>query len=820
MSETYQFADVILPLPLADYFTYQIPPDSERINIGFRVIVPFGKKKFYTAIVAWIHNNKPTEYQTKEITSVLDSTPVVTQTQLDLWKWISLYYQCSIGEVYKAALPAGLKPDSETIVTYNSEYEASCPVSEKERKVLDAFLTKDKMSLTELEKASGVKNILPTVKSLLEKDALLINEQLRKSYRAKTEPYIRLNDTYSSEKELHVLFDSLTKAPKQIRLLMRFLEVSHHLSGNPIEVSKKVLLQENDASDAALSGLINKNIFEVYKKKINRLKDFSGNEHAINTLNPLQKQALDDINRSFESKDITLLHGVTSSGKTEVYIHLIAEALQKKQQVLYLLPEIALTTQITDRMSRVFGNKLCVYHSKFSDNERVEVWNNLLKNDDGGVVLGVRSSIFLPFTDLGLIIVDEEHENTFKQFDPAPRYHAKNAAMILAKMHQAKTLLGTATPSVESYFYAKTGKYGLTSMLSRFENMKMPEIEVVDTGILYKRKQMISHFSPFLLQKISEALNAKEQVILFQNRRGFAPMIECKLCAWVPKCKHCDVSLTYHKRYNQLTCHYCGYSENVPERCPACGNVSLTTHGFGTEKIEEEMSELFPEASIARMDLDTTKTRSSYERIIADFEAGNTQILIGTQMVSKGLDFDRVSVVGILNADTLINYPDFRAHERAFQLMAQVSGRSGRKNKQGLVILQTSNPTHSIIQKVKNNDYQGMFEEQINERRLFRYPPFTRLINILLKHREQKTTENAAAFFAQQLRQIFGGRVLGPDKPIVERIQGLYIRKIVMKIEIDASMERVKEILNLKRLELLQKNEYKSMYVYYDVDPM
>lgn len=818
MPQPSQFADVILPLPLADYYTYRISEHFGDVEIGFRVIVPFGKKKFYTAIVANLHNNQPTEYQTKEISSVLDNSPIVTQMQLDLWKWIASYYQCSIGEVYKAALPAGLKPDSETIVTYNTEYECDGDISDKERKVLDAFLTQDKMNLSELEKASGVKNMLPVIKSLLEKDALLISEQLRKSYRAKTEPYIRLNKKYASEEELHVLFDSLSRAPKQLQLLMRFLEISHHLS-NSVEVSKKTLLQANDASEAALAGLINKQVFEVYKKKVNRLKDFSGNENAISTLNPLQKQAFDEINQSFEDKDITLLHGVTSSGKTEVYIHLIAEMLKQNRQVLYLLPEIALTTQITERMSRIFGNKLCVYHSKFSDNERVEVWNRLL-HDDCRIVLGVRSSVFLPFSRLGLIIADEEHENTYKQFDPAPRYHAKNTAMILAKMHRAKVLLGTATPSIESYFFAKTNKYGLVNMSARFEDMQMPMIEIVDTGLLYKRKQMVSHFSPFLLQQISETLKNGKQVILFQNRRGFAPMVECKLCAWVPKCKHCDVSLTYHKRYSQLTCHYCGYSENVPERCPACGNLSLVTHGFGTEKIEEEMAELFPDATIARLDLDTAKTRASYERIIADFESGQTQILIGTQMVSKGLDFDHVRVVGILNADTLINYPDFRAHERAFQLMAQVAGRAGRKNEQGLVILQTGNPTHSIIQKVKANDYQGMFDEQIGERRLFRYPPFTRLINIMLKHREQKTAESAAVRFAQQLRQVFGGRVLGPDKPIIERIQGLYIQKIVMKIETDASMERVKEILNLKRQELLQRNECKSIYIYYDVDPM
>ena len=821
MQNSIKYVDVILPLPLADYYTYHFPENRiNEIQIGCRVIVSFGKKKFYTAIVIQIHSQAPSLYSTKEITAILENNPIVTEKQLDLWKWIASYYQCTLGEVYKAALPAGLKLESETIVCHYPNYEKDETITVKEQKVLEAFYVKEKMTLAELERISGIKNVLPIVRVLLEKEALFVNEILRNTYKTKTETYIRLAEQYTSENALHDLFDKLSKIPKQEQILMCFLELSCHLLGEVTEVSKKDLFKVIDISPTSFNGLIKKGIFETYTKDVGRLKIFPEKITILNSLNDLQQRAYNEIIQSFENKNITLLHGVTSSGKTEVYIHLISEMLKQGKQVLYLLPEIALTTQITERMSRIFGNKLCVYHSKFSDNERVEIWNNLLQNKGCEIVLGVRSSVFLPFRNLGLIIVDEEHESTFKQYDPAPRYHAKNTAMILADMYHAKVLLGTATPSIESYFHAKNGKYGLVEMLKRFEEIEMPNIGVVNTGILYKRKQMISHFSPFLLQKMREALELKEQVILFQNRRGFAPMIECKLCAWVPKCKNCDVSLTYHKYTNQLTCHYCGYASDVPQICPVCQQSSLTTKGFGTEKIEEEIADIFPQATIARMDLDTTRTRSSYEKIIANVETGKTDILIGTQMISKGLDFDNISIVGILNADTMINYPDFRSHERAFQLMAQVAGRAGRKRKRGMVILQTSNPDHSIIQKVKKNDYIGMFNEQIAERQMFHYPPFTRLINIIIKHQDQKIAENAAKILANSLRKIFGNRILGPDKPIIERIQTYYIQKIVLKIEINTSMGKIKELLNIQRIEMLQEPSFKSVYVYYDVDPV
>lgn len=820
MNSPYTYIDVILPLPLADYFTYKIPDCLiNEICIGSRVIVSFGKRKFYTAIVARIHTDSPS-YEVKEVSSVLDDTPIVTEKQLKLWKWIASYYQCTLGEVYKAALPAGLKLESETTLIYNLTYNASDDLSEKEQRILNEFTTKDKMTLSDIERSSGIKNALPIVKNLLEKEVLFINEELRRNYKIKTEPYIRVSETYSNEDRLRQLLDDLSRAPKQMSVLMRYLELSDCLSKNTKEISKKELLKKTGASEAVLSGLIEKGILEIYRKETSRLQDYSSKVSEINILNEIQSNAFEEILQSFEKKDITLLHGVTSSGKTEVYIHLIEQTLKKGKQVLYLLPEIALTTQITDRMTKVFGNKLCVYHSKFSDNERVEIWNKLLHNKGCEVVLGVRSSVFLPFRDLGLIIIDEEHENTYKQQDPAPRYHAKNTAMVLASMYKAKTLLGTATPSMESYYHAKTGKYGLVKMDKRFEEIEMPEIEIVDTKILYKRKQMQSHFSPFLLEKMKQALGSGEQIILFQNRRGFAPMIECKLCAWIPKCKNCDVSLTFHKHFNQLVCHYCGYAVNVPVSCPACGNESLVTHGFGTEKIEEEIKTIFPDATVSRMDLDTARSRASYEKIIGEFASGKTDILIGTQMISKGLDFDHVSIVGILNADLMINYPDFRSHERAFQLMAQVSGRAGRKYKRGTVIIQTGNPTHPVIKQVSNNDYEGMFHEQLAERKLFRYPPFTRLINIIIKHREENIASKVAAQMAELLRKPLGKRVLGPDKPVISRIQTFYIRKIVLKVEIEASPEKVKELLNGIKSTILQNPDFKSTLIYYDVDPM
>ena len=602
---------------------------------------------------------------------------------------------------------------------------------------------------------------------------------------------------------------------------MKYVELSGVLGDGTLkEVSKKELLQRASASPAVFNGLVEKRVFEVYQREIGRLNRISGQTVELNVLNEHQQRAYDEIVRSFQEKNVCLLHGVTSSGKTEVYIHLIEDALRQRKQVLYLLPEIALTTQITERLKRVFGFRLGIYHSKFPDAERVEIWQKQLTEEGYDIILGVRSSVFLPFRNLGLVIVDEEHENTYKQQDPAPRYHARNAAIVLASMYGAKTLLGTATPSVETWQNATTGKFGWVELKERYKEIQLPEIIPVDIKELHRKKRMTGQFSPLLLQYVREALDNKQQVILFQNRRGFAPMIECRTCGWVPKCKNCDVSLTYHKGINQLTCHYCGYTYQLPRSCPACEGVELMHRGFGTEKIEDDVKLIFPEASVARMDLDTTRTRSAYEKIIADFEQGKTDILIGTQMVSKGLDFDHVSVVGILNADTMLNYPDFRSYERAFQLMAQVAGRAGRKNKRGRVVLQTKSIDHPIIRQVMTNDYEDMVAGQLAERQMFHYPPYYRMVYVYLKNRNETLLDVMAHTMAEKLRALFGNRILGPDKPPVARIQTLFIRKIVVKIEQNAPMSRARELLLRVQREMIEDERFKSLIVYYDVDPM
>ena len=586
------------------------------------------------------------------------------------------------------------------------------------------------------------------------------------------------------------------------------------------EVSRKALLDRSGVSSAVLGAMVEKGIFEVYKKEISRFDTATFTEGEIAPLSELQQTACNQIGESFREHAVTLLHGVTSSGKTEIYAHLIQRVLAEGRQVLYLVPEIALTTQLTNRLRKMFGDKLMIYHSKFSDNERVEIWNTLLDSREPRLVLGVRSSIFLPFADLGLVIVDEEHETSYKQYDPAPRYHARNAAIVLASMHGAKTLLGTATPAIETYFNARQGKYGLVELKKRFNDVELPEIIPVDVKEMRKKNRMQGNFTPELLNRMQHALQAGEQVILFQNRRGFAPMVECKQCAWVPKCEHCDVSLTYHKRYNQLTCHYCGYTYEIPKVCPACGQPTIGVMGFGTERIEEDVARLFPEVPVSRMDLDTTRSRNAYEQIIDDFSKGKNKILIGTQMITKGLDFDRVSVVGILSADQMMNFPDFRAHERAFQMMEQVSGRAGRKNKKGVVVLQTSDPSSPLIQQVIAHDYEGMYNRQLAERKAFSYPPYTRLIYIYLKHRDETLLQELAVRYTTALREVFGSRVLGPDNPPVARIQSLYIRKVVLKMELAASMSRVKEILRQVYENMLVDDRFKSLLLYYDVDPL
>lgn len=815
-----KFIDVILPLPLAGSYTYAVTDPEIPLEEGFRVIVPFGKK-FYTGIVLRVHQQYPSGIQTKPLLAVLDDKPVVTRQQLRFWQWMATYYLCTTGDVYKAAFPSGLRIESETSVMYNMDFDPETNLTEKESMLLELLETHDEMKIAELQKESGIKNLLPLLRSLIEKGAIIVSEELKEGFQQKTEQYIALAATYRDESSMKELFDTLGRAPRQLSLLMGYISCSGYFSSaEPKEVSRKELLQKVNGSSSILRTLVNKGVFELYKKEIPRLESLEAEEQQALSLNEIQQEALQSIHSAFKEKEVVLLHGVTSSGKTEIYIHLMQEYLRKGKQVLYLLPEIALTTQITERLLRVFGSDLAVYHSKFSDNERVEIWNNLLHQKGSRVIVGVRSSLFLPFTNLGLIIVDEEHETSYKQNDPAPRYHARNAAIMLAHQLQAKVLLGTATPSLETYHNVKNGKYGLVELFQRFQEIALPKITAVDMQEQRRKKMARGIFSEPLLDGIKEALARKEQVILFQNRRGFAPMVECPSCSWVPKCDHCDVSLTYHKGINQLVCHYCGAVYPVPRNCPSCDNKTLSYKGYGTEKIEDDIQLLFPEARLGRMDTDTTRSRKSYQKILTDFENGEIDILIGTQMISKGLDFDNVSIVGVVNADQLLNYPDFRAHERAFQLMAQVSGRAGRKNKQGNVIVQTNQANHQIIAQVRNNDYSGMYLAQMEDRKKFNYPPFCRMVNVYIKNKDCELSMVQAEVVAQKLRAVFGARILGPDQPPVGRVQTYYIQKIVIKIEPEASLEKIRLYLGRTIDELRREQGFKSFVVYYDVDPM
>lgn len=819
------FADVILPLPLENLYTYKIPSDLEKSVVrGCRVIVHFGKKRFYTAIVSEVYDTPPnTGYEIKEIFAVLDTTPILKRPQLRFWQWMANYYLCKLGDVYKAALPSGLKIESETSVTRNPDFETQTPLKPNEQTVLYAFTKeKEKLTLSELEKRTGLRNIVPIVASLMAQGAVEVNEELKRGYTPKTETYLRLTPDYSEEEKLQEAFDCIRRAKKQEQLLISFLDLSHAL--NPVlgqEISKKELLEKSGQSATVLEGLLKRGILETYEKEVSRLQMRVCRRQEPNPLSDAQKEALWKIQDVFREKDICLLHGVTSSGKTEIYIHLIRQVLNAGRQVLYMLPEIAITTQITERLGKLFGEQLLVYHSKFSDNERIEVWNRLLHTHSPMLILGVRSSLFLPFSDLGLIIVDEEHETSYKQQEPAPRYNARNAAMVLAGMHGGKTLLGSATPSIDSYFNALAGKYGLVELKTRFGTHQSPKIIPVNTKELKRKKQM-KHplFSPPLIQSMRQALDNGEQIILFQNRRGFAPVTECKECGWVPRCVNCDVSMTYHKYHNNLVCHYCGYTIRLPEVCPSCGSSDFQMQGFGTEKVEEEIALLFPDVHVVRMDMDTARTRTAYERIIGDFDKGNTQILIGTQMISKGLDFGNVGVVGILNADGLMNYPDFRAHERAFQLMLQVSGRTGRRDKQGTVILQTSQPEHPLIRMVIRSAYREMVDWQLSERSIFHYPPYFRLIVLVLRSKNESVLQDLARTYADKLRSQLGNRVLGPVTPPVSYVQTWHIRKIVIKIETAAAIQPMRGFLESVYTEMQHFPTFRQIMLHYDVDPL
>ena len=755
-----RYVDVILPRPLDGFFTYAISSDmSSGVKLGIRVLVPFGASKTCTAMVVRMHDDKPA-FETKQVLQVVDSMPMLLPQQLDLWKWIAQYYMAPIGDVYTAALPAGLKDDE--------------------------------------------------------------------GWQPKTEVYVALSDNFQNDKALAIALDMLKNATQQLKAFTHFLHLSHwdtienNLTQMPVaEITRVELMNVSGASSAIIKALINRGLLREYHKEVGRLNNSDTEpSEKPKPLSQAQQEAYNNIVFQFLKKRVVLLHGVTSSGKTEVYIHLINKALKEKKQVLYLLPEIALTVQMTSRLKRVFGNKLGIYHSRYSDSERVEIWKKQLSTSPYEVILGARSAVFLPFQRLGLVIIDEEHEGSFKQQDPAPRYHARSAAIMLASYYGAQTLLGTATPSTESFFNAQTGKYGLVQLQTRYKDIALPEIKVVDVRALRRRKMMNGPFSPALLSSVRTALEHGEQVILFQNRRGFAPMVECHTCGWVPKCDNCDVSLTLHKNMNQLSCHYCGFTYAVPSQCPNCNETNLRGRGYGTEKVEDLFEQLFPDAKIARMDLDTTRTKNAYERIIQDFSLGKTNVLIGTQMVTKGLDFDKVSVVGILNADAMLNYPDFRAYEQAFTMMAQVSGRAGRKGKRGLVLLQTTSPELPVIGQVVRNDYQAFYTDLLEERRLFKYPPFYRLVYIYLKHSKEQVAETAGIELGSRLRQFFSDRLLGPDKPAVARIKSLHIRKLVLKLEPSLSGEQVRQCLHYAHKEMMKDKKYATLHVFYDVDPL
>ncbi len=811
------FIDVILPIPLSKEFTYSITTNEAGfIKPGMRVAVQFGKSKVYAALVTKVHQNPPVVYEPKEIEHILDETPIVTTHQLEFWTWISKYYMCSKGEVMRAALPSAFLLESETII------------SRKENVVVDETMLKDDdflvyealqyqsiLRVQEVMNIVGKKNVLPIIKRLIEKNVISVHEEIYEQYKPKLVRYVKLHTSYAGEETLRTLLDSMTRAPKQREVLMHLFTLQAQ-NTKPVKVSE--LANASNVSSAVIKSLIDKNILEEYHLQIDRV-NYEGEGKDVKQLNEYQQEALHGIVTSFKEKEVCLLHGVTSSGKTEVYTQLINKTLDEGKQVLYLLPEIALTTQLIGRLQMYFGEKLTVYHSKYSVHERVEAWNNIKENKSKAqIVIGARSAIFLPFTDLGLVIVDEEHESSFKQYDPAPRYHARDAAIVLARMFKAKVLLGSATPSLETYYNAIQNKYGLVNLTRRYGNVLMPEINLVDIKTKYKKKEMTGHFSDTLLEAIRDALKQEEQVILFQNRRGYSPVIECNTCGHSPQCPNCDVSLTFHSYRNQLRCHYCGYHIAMPQKCMACESTELSTKGFGTEQIEKELIELFPDHQIARMDQDTTRSKHGYEKIIHRFEQGEVDIMVGTQMLSKGLDFRKVSLVGVMNADNLLNFPDFRAHERSFQLIQQVAGRAGRTKKRGKVLVQTYNPFHQILQQVSVNDFSGMFKDQIEERHQYKYPPFYRLIKLTAKHKDYNKVNNASGWLAKSLRNVFKEHVLGPEFPPISRIRNQYHKNILIKIPQGQSLQKTKEVILKIHTTFSSIKEFSGVRIIINVD--
>lgn len=819
-----RYADVLLPLPVRGLFTYGIPENLDAsVDKWKRVSVQFGRKKIYTAIVVNIHNKKPEGYRTKNILSVIDEQPVINNIQYEFWTWMADYYLCSRGEVMNVALPSGLKLASETTLMIHPGYSGDLSMlDKKELMVIEALTNEKKLTLGEVSRLIELKKAMPLINNLIDKGVVVIEEELRELYKPKSEAWVVLSREYTSEEKLHALFNELEKrAYKQLEVIMEYVRVTgFNGKGHPQPVSVKTLSSKVKNAPAAIAALTGKGILEKQAREISRLESHKALASPEDIdLSEDQQKALDGIREAFNRKDVALFHGVTSSGKTEIYIKLIREMIDAGKQVLYLLPEIALTTQIINRLRKYFGEVVGVYHSRYNPSERVEIWNSVLKGDGFRIVLGPRSALFLPFENLGLIIVDEEHDSSFKQYDPAPRYNARDSAVFLATLHKARALLGTATPSIESYFNAKQGKYALVELFKRYGNIHLPEIRVVDIRRDRRADRMKSHFSVTLMEHIQNALSNREQVILFQNRRGFALRLECDVCNWMPGCSNCDVTLIYHKHENKLRCHYCGFTSHLPKRCISCGSTMVQMRGFGTEKIEEDLAGFIPEARISRMDLDTTRSKHSYQKIISDFENRKIDVLVGTQMVTKGLDFDHVSVVGILNADNMISFPDFRSYERSFQLMLQVSGRAGRKGRRGIVIIQTHNPEHSVIRNVTEHDYQSMYRNQILERRNFRYPPFSRLIRIQMKHKNRELLDKAAGELSSSLRRSFGKRVLGPEYPLVSRIRNLYLKNILIKLEKTQGLNARKEEMITIIEDFHSKPGHKPVTVIIDVDP-
>ncbi len=813
------FIDVVLPITLEKLFTYKISEqESDFLKAGMRVAVPFGKSKIYTALVYRIHNSPPQIYEPKEIHQILDDRPIVTAVQLRHWEWIANYYMCTLGEVVRSALPSAFLLESETLVLPNrlAEIDES-QLKDEEFLILEALRHQSALKISEISAIVDRKNVLPLVNKLVEKRAIQLKEEIYEQYKPKLVRYVRLGEAYGSEEKLEGLLHSLTRAPKQSQVVLSLFSLQAKTK-KPIKVTD--LEKGSGGSKAVIKSLITKGILDEYQIKTDRVGyDGSGQIQGQINLNNEQQNALRTIQTSFQDNKVCLLYGVTSSGKTEVYIKLIEQVLSEGKQALYLLPEIALTSQLIDRLRAYFGNKVAVYHSKYSIHERVETWNNVLNHQEKAqIVIGARSALFLPFSNLGIIVVDEEHESSFKQFDPAPRYHARDAAIVLANFQNCKCVLGSATPSIESYKNAKKGKYGLAEMKQRYGNVLMPVIELVDIKEATRKKRMKGHFSERLQETISEVLNEGEQIILFQNRRGFAPIIECTTCGHSSQCPNCDVSLTYHQFKNQLRCHYCGYHMALQLACEACGNSTLDKKGFGTEQVQQELEILFPQAKVGRMDLDTTRGKYAYEKIITSFEQQEMDILVGTQMVTKGLDFRNVSLVGIMNADSLLNFPDYRAHERSFQLLTQVAGRAGRTKKRGKVLIQTYNPYHQILQQVSSTDYEKMYEEQIYEREQYNYPPELRIIKITLKDKDYNKLNEASQWFANSLRNVLKDTVLGPEFPVVSRIRRLYLKNIILKVKKERPVAQTKN--SIKRIEKSFNAipQYKSVKVIYNID--